>query len=185
MPRFSFPRKLGEHIETLGSSDRSGELQFIEMVCWLIRHNLLILLRTYTFLLLPGYAKTSRASLTPDRVSSPVHAPGTPREEAYTLSPIPLTPEEEAYLDENFNDGSPVFQSFKKYASPFTSELIISQVMPVLQRIPSLRRNNVERKHKTRRLERNCREVFRSVSDCQPITLRRISETLSVRCGTA
>lgn len=49
--RFSFPRKLGEHIEHI---DRSLETQFIDVVCWLIRHNLLVLLRTYIFLILPG-----------------------------------------------------------------------------------------------------------------------------------
>eukprot|EP01127_Copromyxa_protea_P015892 TRINITY_DN4641_c0_g1_i1.p1 TRINITY_DN4641_c0_g1~~TRINITY_DN4641_c0_g1_i1.p1 ORF type:complete len:504 (+),score=93.39 TRINITY_DN4641_c0_g1_i1:1096-2607(+) len=100
---FSFPCKLGDHIERLTTSTRKGtlEAEFIEMVCWLIRNNLVILLRTYVFLVLPG-------------ISSPRHPPGVPQEEAYTLSPIPLTAEEEAYLDKKFNDGSQTFLVFKK-----------------------------------------------------------------------
>jgi hypothetical protein len=133
---FSVPKKLGEHVLSLAPPLQK---EFVEVVIWLLRHDLIIQLHTFVFFVVPDgddsaqlLSQSNNVYLTPNNnnnksinnVQKPVNnlescieegANDIPTEnqqqqqERHLLSPSELSPREKQYL-EKINDGSVEYQ---------------------------------------------------------------------------
>lgn len=130
MNSFAANKTLGQLVHPLASS---LQREFVEVVVWLLRQDLLIQIHTFVFLLIPDprdedeIANESYHNTLYNNNNENTSAPTTTNEDGfdeevfqnspYLLSPAGLKAHESEYI-EKLNDNSPEYALFKRYVSP-------------------------------------------------------------------
>jgi nitrogen permease regulator 3-like protein len=102
LPRFSFPKKLGEHVQSLPTS---LQRDFVDIVIWMLRQDLLVQQQTYVYLMVPTGGSSMDDGASDD-------------EEKWPLTPRPLLRHELRYI-EQLNNNTKEFTLFKSLCPYF------------------------------------------------------------------
>jgi hypothetical protein len=120
---FSAPKKLGDHIQR---HHTSLHREFVNIVIWLLRRDLLIQLHTYIYLIIQPRRTVRKQSKAEKKahVTAPITLPSS----EHPLSPIPLSEEEDEYIN-HLNDNTPIFRLFKQLCPYFRGQHHFEEIM--------------------------------------------------------
>uniref|UniRef100_A0A6B2L715 GATOR1 complex protein NPRL3 C-terminal HTH domain-containing protein n=1 Tax=Arcella intermedia TaxID=1963864 RepID=A0A6B2L715_9EUKA len=120
LENFSIPKKLMNHMSRLSANLQPN---FVNVVSWLLRHDLLVQVHTYVYLICPVKANQQN----PFNSSNEKEIDRT-TEACFKLSPIPLTEEEEQFIN-SLKDETATFVQFKKICPYLRGRHHVEEIM--------------------------------------------------------